>query len=102
MNGEIVVPIDITEEEKSILAIFSLRQFFMVIPTAVITLIFLVWGGFPFISGFIDFGFRLLFFIVINLFVLACAFWKMDRYEQYLSDFLITQFKFKRSQKTYF
>lgn len=100
--NEIVVPIDITQEEKSILAIFSMRQFFFIAPAAVFTFIFLMWGFIPFIDGFAGFIIRAVICLFVDLFALACAFLKFEKYEQYFNEFLVTQVRYKKSQKTYF
>lgn len=100
--NDIVVPIDITQEEKSILAIFSMRQFFFIAPAAVFTFIFLLWGAIPFIHGFAGVIIRAGICLFLDLFVVACAFFKIEKYEQYFNEFLVTQIRFKKSQKTYF
>ncbi|GGG18140.1 PrgI family protein [Paenibacillus abyssi] len=102
--GELVVPIDITGEEKAVLAIFSMRQFFLVAPAAVFTFVFLLWGGklTPFLDGTVSFIIRGIIVLLLDLFVVACAFLKFERYEQYFSEFLITQIKYKKSQKMYY
>lgn len=100
--SEVVVPVDLTEEEKEILAIFSKRQFMIVFPSIFITLSTLIYGNIPFIHGIADILVRL--FISLGIFILALflAFWKLDKYEQYLSEFLFTKIKFKNSQKIYY
>ncbi|KIV58570.1 hypothetical protein AM501_05335 [Aneurinibacillus migulanus] len=100
--NEIVVPIDITGEEKDILAIFSKRQFMLIFPTVVASLIFLFWGNIPFIGPLLDVIIRALVFIVAVASAICLAYIKLDRYEQYLSEYVVTQFKFRRSQKTFF
>ncbi|MEK5183403.1 hypothetical protein [Paenibacillus sp. FSL P4-0288] len=99
--GELMVPIDITQEEKAILAIFSMRQFLLVVPTVVIMLIFLFWGDLPIISGGMDFIIRFIFFVMISGVATALAFVRLGKYELYLSDLVMTHIKFKRSQKLY-
>jgi hypothetical protein len=100
--NEIVVPIDITAEEKSVLAIFSLRQFFFIAPSAVFTFIFLVWGDIPFVNGLVSFIIRAVICLLVDLFMVACAFYKIEKYEQYFSEFLLTQLRFRKSQKVYY
>lgn len=99
--NEIVVPVDLTGEEKEVLAYFSKRQFFILFPTSVSVLIFFVWGDIPFIPPKADFIIRLL----AGLFTLgvstALAFLKLDKFEQYLSEYIITMIRYKYSQKTY-
>lgn len=99
--GELIVPIDITQEEKAILAVFSMRQFLLVAPTAVISLIFLFWGNIPFINGGIDFLVRFILFVFANAISLSLAFVRLGKYELYLSDLALTQFKYLKSQKLY-
>lgn len=100
--NEIVVPIDITQEEKSILAIFSMRQFLFIAPAALFTFIFLMWGSIPFVNGFAGFIVRAVICVFVDLFCVACAFLKIEKYEQYFNEFLLTQLRFRRSQKTYY
>lgn len=100
--NEIIVPIDITQEEKSILAIFSMRQFLFIAPAALFTFIFLMWGVIPFVHGLAGFIVRAVICLFVDLFAVACAFFKIEKYEQYFNEFLITQLRFKKSQKTYF
>ncbi|WP_240416530.1 PrgI family protein [Paenibacillus periandrae] len=99
--GEIVVPIDITQEEKSVLAIFSLRQFFIIAPVGFIMIAFVVWGDIPFLSGFIDFIIRFVLFLFVTGVAVLMAYFKLDKYEMYMSDYIIVSWKFYRSQKTY-
>lgn len=100
--SEIVVPIDLTEEEKEILAVFSKRQFMIVFPTIFIALAFLVFGKLPFVHGFVEIIIRAIFSLGLLIIAICLAFIKLDKYEQYLSEFLLTRIKFKRSQKVYF
>ncbi|WP_047153378.1 PrgI family protein [Aneurinibacillus tyrosinisolvens] len=99
---EIVVPIDITAEEKEILAIFSKRQFMLVFPTGVLSLIFLLYGNIPFLPTVPDMILRgLISFLALGI-ALLLAYFKVDKYEQYASEYVVTQLKFWRSQKTYY
>lgn len=100
--NEIIVPVDLTEEEKAVLAVFSLRQFYIIGPTLVLSSIFLIFGGIPFISGFVDFLLRLLVWIVAVGIAVAVAFIKIERYDQYLNEFIINKLLFWRSQKVYY
>lgn len=99
--NEIVVPIDITQEEKAILAIFSMRQFFVSVPIIFLGLIIVIWGNVPFVTGLVDFVIRSIFAVLISLFAVALAFLKLPQYEQYLDDFIMTQIKYFKSQKEY-
>lgn len=98
---EILVPIDITQEEKSVLAIFSIRQFFLVIPITFVMIAFIMWGFIPFMSGFSSFLVRLIISLIVVGIAILLAYFKIDKYEMYLSDFVIVKWKFARSQKTY-
>ncbi|WP_066297597.1 PrgI family mobile element protein [Bacillus sp. FJAT-29937] len=100
--SEVVVPIDLTEEEKEILAIFSKRQFMIVFPTIFVALSFLIFGNLPFVHGFTDIIIRFIFSLGFFILAICLAFIKLDKYEQYLSEFVLTRIKFKRSQKVYF
>lgn len=99
--NEIVVPIDLTEEEKTILALLSVRQFIIVVPAGVFSMIQLLLFNLPFVGGVLDFGLRFLIFILINTTTLLLAFIKLDRRDQYLSEFIISKVVFMRSQKIY-
>lgn len=96
-----MVPIDLTEEEKTILAVLSVRQFILIVPAGVFSFIQLLLLNIPFIEGFVDVVLRFLFFIVINTTTLLLAFIKLDRRDQYLSEFLVTKFKYLKGQKVY-
>jgi hypothetical protein len=98
---EIIVPIDITAEEKDILAIFSRRQFMLIFPAGVGSLIFLLWGFIPFIPPFTSFIIRFILFLAIMGTVIALSYVKLHKYEQYLDEFVVTQWKFRKGQKTY-
>jgi len=101
MNNEILVPIDITQEEKSILAILSMRQFFILFPTAVFCGVFFIYGNIPFLDGLADWIGKLVVFAILGAIAAFLAFFKFEKYEQYASEFLISTIKFARSQKTY-
>lgn len=101
MHNEIVVPIDITQEEKSILAILSMRQFFILFPTAVFCGVFFIYGNIPFLEGGADWIGKLVLFAILGGIAAFLAFFKFEKYEQYASEFLVGKIKFARSQKTY-
>ncbi|MBP1932032.1 PrgI family protein [Ammoniphilus resinae] len=98
---EIIVPVDITGEEKDILAIFSRRQFMLIFPPGVVSLIFLLWGNIPFIPPWPDFFIRLFLFVVMMGTMVCLAYVRLDKYQQYLNEFIVTQWKYRKSQKTY-
>lgn len=99
--NDFIVPVDLTEEEKTVLARLSIRQFIIIVPAGVLSLIQLILLNLPFISGWIDFLLRFIVFIVVNAITTSLAFVKLDKRDQYLSDFVVSKFKFKRSQKIY-
>jgi hypothetical protein len=101
LNDEIVVPIDITQEEKAVLARFSIRQFFIVFPTLVFFGAFLIFGGLPFLDGWADLIGRLVLLVIAGLIALFLAFFKSDKYEMYGSELVLCKIKFMKSQKTY-
>ncbi len=99
--NEIIVPVDLTEEEKEILAIFSKRQFLIVFPSIFISLSLLVFFSIPFLEGWVDGIIRFIFAVLILGTAIAMAYVKLDKHEQYLSEFLLTKFRFINSQKVY-
>ncbi|WP_404359802.1 PrgI family protein (plasmid) [Cytobacillus firmus] len=98
---EIIVPIDLTEEEKEILAIFSKRQFMIVFPTIFLALANFVFGNIPFVVGILDGILRFTFSVFMLGTAIALAYVKLDKYEMYLSEFILVKIKYHRSQKIY-
>ncbi|MCM3130194.1 MULTISPECIES: PrgI family mobile element protein [unclassified Paenibacillus] len=101
MNNEIVVPIDITQEEKSILAVLSMRQFFFLFPTLVFCGVILIYGNLPFLDGGAEWIGKLIIIVILGGISSFLAFFKFEKYEQYASEFIAWKIKFHRSQKTY-
>lgn len=99
--NEILVPVDLTQEEKEILAVFSKRQFLIIFPAGVVSLIFLLWGNIPFIPTLADAIIRFVIFLVVAALAMCLAYVRLDKHQQYLNEFFVTQWKFSRSQKTY-
>ena len=99
--GEIVVPIDITQEEKSVLAIFLIRQFFLVVPTGFFMIAFIIWGNIPFIDGAAEFIVKFILFLFVSGIAILLAYIKLDKYEMYLSELVKVLWLYSRSQKTY-
>lgn len=97
----IKIPIDLTQEQKTVLAYFSIRQLLLVGPVAVVTIIQLVLINYPFIHGWFEFIVKMLFFIGGNGIAISFAFIKLEKYDCYLSEFVVNRFRFLRSQKTY-
>ncbi|MBY0217743.1 PrgI family mobile element protein [Paenibacillus illinoisensis] len=101
MNNEIVVPIDITQEEKSILAVLSIRQFLIIFPTLVFCGVFFIFGGLPFLDGGAEWIGKLILFVFLIAIAAFFAFFKFDKHEQFASEFIVSKIKFLRSQKTF-
>lgn len=99
--NDFIVPVDLTEEEKTILAKLSIREFIIVVPAAVLSLIQLLLFNIPFISGLPDLLIRFIVFLIINAVTLSLAFVHLEKRGQYLSDFVITKIRFLKSQKIY-
>lgn len=98
----IYVPVDITGEEKVVMGKLSKRQFFLVFPASVVAAIFLVYGGIPFVEGTPENVIKII-LVLINEAVFICLAWiKLPKQEQFLNEFLMTQIRFRRSQKTYY
>lgn len=99
--NEIILPIDLTQEEKEVLAIFSMRQFMLCFPAVVGGLAFFIWGGLPLVNGLIEGILKTLLSVFVIGTAGSLAFIKLEKYEQYLSQYFITMIKYSRSQKTY-
>ncbi|MFS0558569.1 PrgI family mobile element protein [Brevibacillus sp. 179-C9.3 HS] len=99
---EIIVPEDITGEEKEVLAIFSVRQFFIIFPSAIGGLVFLIFGGLPFVEGLADFIIRAILFLVFIAAAICLAFIPLKKYDCYLNQYVVTMVAFYRSQKSYY
>jgi hypothetical protein len=101
--NEILVPVDLTEEEKAVLAKLSKRQFMLIFPTIIIFTIFLLFGGIPFVSPWwIDAIVRAVIWLIAVGIASALAFIPLDRRDQYLSEYIYNKVIFWRSQKTYY
>lgn len=98
---EIFIPIDLTEEQKTIMAYLSMRQLLLIGPSLFVSLLILVLGNLPFVSGMVDFIMRFLMFLVINAVFISLAFIKLHRRDQFLSEFVVTKVNYLRSQKVY-
>lgn len=99
---QIIVPEDITGEEKEVLAIFSLRQFFIVFPSAIGGVVFVIFGGLPFVEGLTDFIIRAVLAVLFIGAALCLAFIPLRKYDMYLNQYVVTMYSFYRSQKTYY
>ncbi|MEC2074229.1 MULTISPECIES: PrgI family protein [Alkalihalophilus] len=97
-----VVPIDITAEEKEVLAILSKRQFMILVPAFLVSFGFVVFIPLPFLPTGIVITMKILFPLITMISACLLAFVHLDKYEQSFSDFLVTQYKFKRSQKVFY
>lgn len=98
---EIIVPIDIMGEEKSVLAIFSLRQFGWVAPFTLLLMISMIWGDLPFMSGFVDFIVRTSICVILLLIAIGMAFLYLPKHDCYLDRFVLNWIKFRKSQKEF-
>lgn len=99
--NEIIVPVDLTEEEKTVLALLSLRQLFLIGPALFFTLIQLFLFNLPFVEGIVDFGLRFVIFLFVNAVAISLAFIRVEKRDQYLSEYIVSKLKFMRSQKVY-
>ncbi|MEB2280114.1 PrgI family protein [Lysinibacillus xylanilyticus] len=97
----IKIPIDLTQETKTVLAYFSIRQLLIVGPVAVITILQLFLFNWPFISGWFEFFWKVFVVLSLNGITVSLAFIYLEKYDCYLSEFVIRRYKFWRSQKTY-
>lgn len=97
----IKIPVDLTQEQKTVLAYFSIRQLLIVGPVAAVTLMQLVLFNWPFISGWFEFVWKVLIFLIFNGISVSLAFIYLEKYDCYLSEFVIRRLNFWRSQKTY-
>lgn len=97
----IKIPVDLTQEQKTVLAYFSIRQLMLVGPIAVVTVMQLVLFNWPFIGGWVEFLWKILIVLISNGISVSLAFIYLEKYDCYLSEFVIRRYKFWRSQKTY-
>ncbi|MBX8945955.1 MULTISPECIES: hypothetical protein [Lysinibacillus] len=97
----IKIPVDLTQEQKTVLAYFSIRQLMLVGPVAVVTVMQLVLFNWPFIGGWVEFLWKILIVLISNGISVSLAFIYLEKYDCYLSEFVIRRYKFWRSQKTY-
>lgn len=97
----IVVPVDITGEQKVVMAYLSIRQVLLVGPAALISIAILLKLNVPFMGIKGDIIVRFLLFFLINGTTSALAFIKLTRRDQYLSTALKYKILFLISQKKY-
>ncbi len=97
----IKIPVDLTQEQKTVLAYFSIRQLMIVGPVAMVSVMQLAVFNWPFISGWVEFIWRMLVFIALNGISVSLAFIYLEKYDCYLSEFVLRRIKFWRSQKIY-
>ena len=101
MSNMIRTPIDLTGEQKTILAVISMRQLYIIFPVAMLSLLNLLAINYPFIGGVAEFLIKLFILIVANGISCALAFLKLHKYDCYLSTFIIRRIKFWKSKKIY-
>ncbi|MGE7811163.1 hypothetical protein [Lysinibacillus capsici] len=97
----IKIPVDLTQEQKTVLAYFSIRQLILVGPMAVFTVLQTVLFNWPFISGWVEFAWKAFILLSTNAITVSLAFVYLEKYDCYLSEFVVRRYKFWRSQKTY-
>jgi len=97
----IKIPVDLTQEQKTVLAYFSIRQLILVGPIAVLTVLQTVLFNWPFISGWVEFALKAFILLVVNAITVSLAFIYLEKYDCYLSEFVVRRYNFWRSQKTY-
>ncbi len=95
------IPIDLTGEQKTVLAIFSIRQIILVGPLAAVTLFQFILFDWPFVTGLLDFFVRTAVVLVVNGITFSLAFIKIEKYDMYLSDYIQQLILFRKSQKIY-
>lgn len=97
----IIVPVDLTGEQKTVMAYFSVRQVLLVLPALGVTFGMLLKLNIPFMSfGWILFV-RVILFLIVNATTFSLAFIRLPSRDQYLSDTLLYKFKFWLNQKKY-
>lgn len=97
----IKIPVDLTGEQKTVLAILSLRQLFLVFPVAILTVFNMIVINYPFVTGMTEFIIKLVILVVANAISCALAFYRLEKYDCYLSAFVVGRFHFWMSQKIY-
>ena len=88
----IKIPIDLTQETKTVLAYFSIRQLLIVGPVAVITILQLVLFNWPFISGWFEFIWKVFIVLSLNGITVSLAFINLEKYDCYLSEFVVRRY----------
>ncbi|MFY0520568.1 hypothetical protein ACOMCU_22465 [Lysinibacillus sp. UGB7] len=97
----IKIPVDLTQEQKTVLAYFSIRQLFIVGPIGAVTILQLALFNWPFISGWYEFFWRLFIVLSVNGISVSLAFIYLEKHDCYLSEFVVRRYNFWRSKKTY-
>jgi hypothetical protein len=97
----IQVPNDLTAEQKTVLAVLSMRQFFLIAPVLVISVFTAILFNIPFLTGVNELMFKLVLFLIFNGITSALAFVKLSRYDCYLSQYIVIIIRFKQSKKLY-
>lgn len=101
MSNMIRTPINLTGEQKTILAVLSYRQLLLVFPVALVSVFNLIAIDYPFIGGWLEFSLKITFLLVANGISCALAFIRVEKYDCYLSTFIVRRIKFWKSKKVY-
>lgn len=88
------LPVNFTEEQKTVLAVLSIRQLLLLFPVNVGWLLFSISIPIPVVIKFIV-G------IILAGVSAALAFIRMEKYDCYLSEFVVRKFYFIKSKKIY-
>ncbi|MBQ0139443.1 MAG: hypothetical protein KBT36_09115 [Kurthia sp.] len=97
----IKIPVDLTGEQKTVLAIFSIRQLLLVFPVALLTIFNLIVSDYPFVHGVPEFLIKLAILLIANGISCSLAFIRIEKYDCYLSTFVVNRFKYWKSKKIY-
>ncbi|KGA83725.1 PrgI family protein [Lysinibacillus fusiformis] len=97
----IIVPVDLTGEQKTVMAYFSVRQVLLVLPALAVTFGMLLKLNIPFLSFGSILLIRILLFLIINAITFSLAFIKLPSRDQYLSHVVLFKIQFWLSQKRY-
>ncbi|MER2049011.1 MAG: hypothetical protein ABTA23_12265 [Solibacillus sp.] len=95
------LPVNFTEEQKTVLAVLSLRQLLLLFPVNVVWLLFSISIPFPFINSGTEIAIKLTVGVLLAGISAALAFIKMEKYDCYLSEFVVRKFLFIKSKKIY-
>ncbi|MFS0876697.1 hypothetical protein [Solibacillus isronensis] len=95
------LPVNFTEEQKTVLAVLSIRQLLLIFPVNVAWLLFSISVPFPFISSGAELLIKITVGVILAGVSVALAFIRMEKYDCYLSEFVVRKFYFIKSKKIY-